>query len=108
MSNLLEDGQELLPVAKAAKNHKAFASVHPATVQRWARKGINRNGRVVKLESLRVGSSLCTTQAALDRFLTALNESEGETAPAPRTPNQRRRDSDKASAELDRRMSKAA
>lgn len=72
-TKLLDEG-ELLPVAQAAAKHKAFGKFHPATVQRWAKKGLRKGRGRLRLESIRVGQTLKTTQAALDRFLAAMNE----------------------------------
>jgi hypothetical protein len=100
--NLLDE-LPLLPLAKAARQHPAFSGKNPATIVRWAKRGIKRHGQTIRLESIRIGSSLCTSQPALDRFLTALNEAD-ETQPVPRSPAQRNKASERAAAELDKKF----
>jgi hypothetical protein len=68
-----------------------------STLWRWAGSGC----RGVKLEVRRVGGTLCTTAAAVDRFLAALN---GEAAATPGvTPRMR----DKAIASAERELDAA-
>lgn len=73
----------------------------PSTCFRWTTTGArSASGERVKLECLRVGGRIVTTQAAVRRFLTRLTN--GTTAPASsvRTPAQRRRDHERAEKEL--------
>lgn len=42
--------------------------LHISTVHRWAAAGLKVGGQVVKLEHIRVGGTLCTSEAALARF----------------------------------------
>jgi hypothetical protein len=99
MNAALLQEEPLLPVAQAAKLHPAFRGFHPASIQRWARKGIKRGGAVVRLESIRIGQALCTSRQALDRFLVALNASD-EPTPVPRSPAARKRASARAEQRL--------
>ena len=73
MNRTLLGEPPLLPVAQQAAKHPAFAHCSSQTIQRWAKVGIKRRGMKVKLESIRVGSYLCTSLPALDRFLFELN-----------------------------------
>ena len=46
---------------------------HPATVWRWAKKGVNANGRRVFLDAVKLPSGGATTLEALQRFLDEIN-----------------------------------
>ena len=65
-----------------------------ATIFRWAQRGL----RGVRLETLRVGGTLCTSEEALKRFFQHLT---GPTETS-RLSKQRQREIDAATAELDR------
>jgi len=71
-----------------------------STVWRWALHGI----KGVRLETLKCGGTLCTSKEALQRFFTALSESDGsarpEQQPFYRTPAQRQRAVEQAEREL--------
>jgi hypothetical protein len=73
---------------------------HPATFYRWAKAGL----RGVRLETIRVGGSLCTSREALHRFCERLTEAEGPSpqAPVPASPASRRRAAERAGRFLDR------
>src|SRR5205085_213751 len=62
-TDLMTEGK-LMTLAEAASQHPAFRDFHPATLTRWARKGLSRGGRVVKLEALFCGQTLKTRAAA--------------------------------------------
>ena len=64
-----------------------------STVWRWSLRGC----RGYRLESLNVGSRKVTTLPAYERFLAAIN---GEPAPAPATPSQRKRALEAADKEI--------
>jgi hypothetical protein len=51
----------------------------PATLHRWAFKGING----VKLETYKIGGRRYTTAEALERFVFRLSESRASDAPSP-------------------------
>lgn len=59
----LREASQLLPRRRAGK------PCHPATLYRWASSGIHG----IKLESMRVGGSLCTSLEALQRFFERLS-----------------------------------
>ncbi|QDV74275.1 DUF1580 domain-containing protein [Botrimarina mediterranea] len=65
----IQPGDELLPVPVAIEEAIGYRP-HPTTCTRWTRKGV----RGVRLESVRVGSLVKTTVAAVVRFIEAQNE----------------------------------
>jgi hypothetical protein len=78
--------ETVLPFSAAAKripplrNGKA---VSPSTLWRWSAFGcIARNGQRIRLETIRIGGSTCTSIEALDRFFRALTGDQQETAQA--------------------------
>jgi hypothetical protein len=71
---------------------RASRPVSPSTVWRWATRGVrSRNGVVVRLETIKIGGTCCTSDQALVRFFLALTEGATQPAgpvrsqPAPRT-----------------------
>jgi hypothetical protein len=49
--------------------------VSPATLWRWSAVGcLARDGKRVKLETIRIGGSTCTSLEALERFFRRLSE----------------------------------
>jgi hypothetical protein len=70
---------------------------------RWTSKGVRAaDGSLVKLESLRVGGTICTSVAALQRFFERLgHRPDSEEAPTLRTPRQRQRAADQAAKQLE-------
>jgi hypothetical protein len=76
--------------------------VHPSSLMRWARTGVRTtDGRVVRLEAIRLASRWVTSTEAIARFVARLTA-----APAvelARTPAARRRASDEAARELARK-----
>jgi hypothetical protein len=86
------------------------------TPWRWAKYGIKaRDGAVVKLEYAKIGGRLITSVEALQRFSERLLADSPSTDAAadgeavvpsgtgsPRTPNKRRRDSEKAAVDLEK------
>lgn len=60
--------------------------LHVSTLFRWASRGC----RAVKLDTVRVGGTLCSSRDALARFFARLSAAdEGADASAVRTPRQR-------------------
>jgi hypothetical protein len=77
--------------------------LNPTTPWRWATKGARTpTGGVVRLEVVRCGGRTLTSVEAVRRFLDRLTAATvgEETAPAVRTPAERRRASERAEAEL--------
>lgn len=74
---------------------------HPSTLFRWMTEGV-RGG--VKLEFVRVGRRICTTEKALNRFFKALADApmpqSEPVLPRARTANQRTRAIEEAKQEL--------
>jgi hypothetical protein len=63
--------EDLLSVADAAKAlpaHRGGKRVHTSCVYRWALYGVYG----VRLETIQVGGTLCTSKQALERFFAAL------------------------------------
>ena len=70
------------------------AKPHVCTLIRWAKVGV----RGAKLETLRVGGTLCTSLEALQRFCERC--SGDDTSTVVRTSTRRRRDQERADKEL--------
>lgn len=71
-----------IPLAEAARRLprlRAGRPVSPATLWRWASHGL----RGVRLETVRVGGTTCTSTEALSRFFAALSGVAAATVPAP-------------------------
>jgi hypothetical protein len=67
-----------------------------STMFRWAQRGV----RGVRLETIQVGGTKCTSLEALQRFCDRLTDAD---SPTPqRTPTQRRRAAERAQRELER------
>ena len=69
--------ENLIPLTKAPRLEnlplrRYDKPPHVATFFRWARRGL----RGVRLETIRVGGTLCTTAEALQRFFEALSRTE--------------------------------
>jgi hypothetical protein len=91
----LTDATRHLPTRRGGKRPA------PSTLFRWAGSGL----RGVRLETLRVGGTLCTSLEALERFFRALSDhpstSGSEPDPVPaRTPARRRREIEAADRRL--------
>ncbi len=74
-----------------------------STLVRWHKRGVRRDGSIIKLEAIRTGAKRLTSRAAVLRFLAALNEPatvppSGSIIEQPAT---RRKRAGKASAKLD-------
>jgi hypothetical protein len=88
----LADTPDHVPLRRGGKR------LHPHTAFGWAKGRL----RGVRLETIRVGGSLCTSAEALQRFFERLSalDSGAEAEPAPRSPVQRGRAIAKARAQL--------
>lgn len=58
----------LAQAAKLVPSSRVDKAVHPGTLYRWSRCGLNG----VRLETTQVGGTLCTSEEALGRFFDAL------------------------------------
>ena len=80
IGRLMEEGP--IGMGAAAKLVGTFREGKPTssiTVSRWANKGVRlADGRIVKLEAFRLNTRLCTSRAALLRFIRAQNEDPRE------------------------------
>lgn len=73
-------------------------SLHPNTIWRWAKRGLKAtDGRIVRLDTIKVGGTNCTSVEAMQRFFDELHG--GEPIRKPRTSKNRQA---KAAAELDK------
>lgn len=62
----LSDAANLLPSRRAGKK------THPSTLYRWATHGYKK----IRLEVIRIGATLCTSQEALQRFYERTTEAD--------------------------------
>jgi hypothetical protein len=94
----LAQAARLVPPAHGGKR------CHLSTVQRWIITGTRGpSGEVVRLEGIRIGSRWFTTREAIMRWSTALTPHLDAAPPAPpRTPERRRRASERAAVQLDK------
>lgn len=70
---------------------------HVSTLYRWATAGC----KGVRLETIRVGGTLCTSLEAFQRFFERLTTADcGETSAPVSTPTRRRREIERAEREL--------
>lgn len=88
----LTDATKLLPARRGGKRP------HVSCIYRWTVSGC----KGIKLESIQVGGTRCTSREALGRFFERLSQGVGSTAhqPTVRTPNRRARDVAQAEREL--------
>jgi hypothetical protein len=85
-------------LAKKVPASRGAERTHVSTLYRWISVGVRApNGQVVRLEACRVGSKWCSSEAALQRFISALTpdpdltpDADPET-PSLRTPTMRER-----------------
>lgn len=82
--------------------HRGTGTVDPSTVFRWVTRGSKTaNGRLVKLEAVRVGGRWLTSRDAVTRFVAALTDLVTSPEPAAsRTPTERTRASAAAGRKL--------
>lgn len=85
-----------VPALAWLPKRRGGARLSMTTLYDWARKGL----RGVTLETVSVGDTKCTTEAALMRFFERLNDPTPKQAAV--TPAQQRRAQDRAKTILDR------
>jgi Protein of unknown function (DUF1580) len=93
--------EEILSFAAAARRlpkTRADKPVSPTTIWRWAAHGL----RGVKLESVRLGGTTCTSVEALRRFFQALDAKARGEAVSVAGPGTSEYQSSRQTAELDR------
>lgn len=90
----LRDAAKMLPPRHGGKN------THVSSLYRWAGKGL----RGVRLDTIKIGSVVCTSSEALQRFFERLSASDDLESDAPvySTPSQTLRDAERAGRELDK------
>jgi len=90
----LRDATKCLPVRRRGR------PVHISCIYRWTLNGC----KGIKLESIQVGGTRCTSREALGRFFERLSQASGidadQTLPAMRTPSQRAKADAQAEHEL--------
>lgn len=68
-------GQTLSAAGHQFPGHRRNGTVDPSTVFRWVTKGMRtQDGRVVRLEAVRVGGRWLTSGGAVARFVQALTD----------------------------------
>jgi hypothetical protein len=73
--------------------------VSPSTIWRWSTTGCRaRNGQRVRLETIKIGGSTCTSAEALDRFFRALS---GEQEIAQAAPHRGSKEHEESEARLE-------
>ena len=111
VTRLLEEGPiGMTQATKLLGTFRAGKPTHPSTVSRWAMRGFELpGGRVLKLESFRLNGRLCTSKAAILRFIQAQNDDPpAVTLPISRGTRQRDREAKVATEELDAVIGKKA
>lgn len=91
--------EKVFPLADGPKHlprRRGNRAVHPATFFRWAQRGL----RGIRLETLQVGGTKCTSVDAIQRFFERLGAAADGTAPAPGTTKQRQAAAGRANDEL--------
>jgi hypothetical protein len=86
-----------VPALPFVPRRRRGTKLNQATVFRWANPGVQG----VRLEAIRFGGTLCTTQSALLEFFRRLTPASDTPITAPRTLGQRRRASERAAKQLD-------
>src|SRR5690242_5979730 len=95
--------EEILTLAQAANElprRRRGRKTHISTLYRWATAGC----RGIRLETIQIGATRCTSREALQRFFEALSSPDrSEDDPSPyRTAMQRQRQSEAAAKELEK------
>jgi hypothetical protein len=105
ITRLIEEGSiGLSQAARLVGTFREGKPTHPGTVGRWILKGIVLpDGRRLKLEGYRLNGRLCTTKAAIIRFIAAQQNPTppSDSQPIPRSPAARTRAHANAAKQLD-------
>jgi hypothetical protein len=100
--------ESVLSLAQAAKLQppgRRGRSMSLSCVLRWVLQGVRGpDGKVVRLEAVRLGGRWLTSREALQRFAEAQTPrlDGADSLPAPRAPSLRQRASERAAAELEK------
>ena len=105
VERILSEGP--IGMSAAARLYGSFRGgrpTHPTTPTRHHLRGVTLpDGRVVRLEAVRIAGRLMTSRAAVARFITVQQPDESPTvSPVPRSPSARRLASDAAADQLAR------
>ena len=92
----IETPLRLRTAAKLPQLRRDGKTPHLSLLYRWAMSGLRGH----KLETTIVAGSRCTTEAAVERWLAALNGNESTEEAPIRTPTRRAREQAQAAAEL--------
>jgi hypothetical protein len=92
--SLSEEIRSLTNATKFLPSRRGDRPPHVSCLFRWARHGL----RGVRLETIRVGGTLCTSKEALERFFARLAELDGPNADAARVEAPARRQREIAEA----------
>ena len=100
-----ESPLSLAQAAKLVPPGRNGKRTHLSTLLRWILRGCRGpSGEVVHLEAARFGGRWLTSREALQRFSARLTPRiDDPERPAPRSPDKRRRASERADAELEKR-----
>lgn len=95
--NSITQNAKLIPLSQVPRLNflpcrRNGRKLHPSTVFRWAQRGL----RGVKLQVVRVGGTLCTTEDALCRFFEQLTGGVNTPPPIKRNRAQVQRELDEA------------
>jgi hypothetical protein len=75
----VSDPIPFLTCAQAARQCPQSPTPNPATIWRWARKGVKaRNGKRVCLEHVRAGAKVLIPEGALTTFFKAIADADSE------------------------------
>jgi hypothetical protein len=97
---ILLNDEPLFDLTKASSHLKWLPPADASTRMRWTLRGnLDRDGRRVRLESVKVGGRWMTSEAALKRFFAAISAAPGA-APAPTPPRVRQRRVEQAAKRL--------
>ena len=96
------EGLTLSAAGRPFPAHRGSGSVGPSTVFRWVTRGSKTSdGRLLKLEAVRVGTRWLTSRGAIVRFVAALTAAaDPAPQPPPRSATQRKKASDAAGKRL--------
>src|SRR3954447_6398168 len=97
-----EPALTLSQAAKLVPSYRAGRATHVSRLVRWIVNGVRADdGRVVRLEAMRLGGQWVTSAAALQRFAEAMTPGPVPLAPS-QTPASRRKAAERAARALDR------
>ena len=100
---LAEDPEGFAALAKRIPSNRRQGPLTSQALWRWATRGVRRpDGQVVKLEVVRVAGRFLSSWSAVERFISAQNQTPEVPTPAPtRSAGKRQRDAERAAAMLE-------